>query len=142
MRRFLLVWSLIMTTAAMAQTKKSYNIGILLDNRTKEINPLIEQLENQIKAVVGEDAIINFSEQNILVNGYDIEKARTNYETLLQNETDIILAFGVINNFIVSKQSTHKKPTILFGAVNQDISGIDVTKKTSGIENFTYLIES
>jgi outer membrane protein TolC len=142
MRRFLLGLSCLVATFAIAQTKQSYNIGVLLDNRTKEIEPLILQLENQIKAVVGEDAIINFPEQNILVNNYDLEKAKQNYEALLQNETDIILAFGVINNFIVSKQSEHKKPTILFGAVNQDISGIDVTKKTSGIQNFTYLIES
>ncbi|MEM6720683.1 MAG: TolC family protein [Bacteroidota bacterium] len=142
MKKYMIALSFLITTFAISQTKKSYDIGILLDNRTTEIEPLILQLENQIKAVVGEDALINFSEQNILVNTYNLEKARTHYEQLLQNETDIILAFGVINNFIVSKQSEHKKPTILFGAVNQDISGIDTSKKTSGIENFTYLIES
>lgn len=142
MKKYIIALSFLITTFAISQTKKSYDIGILLDNRTQELEPLLQQLENQIKAVVGEDAIINFSEQNILVNNYDLEKARTHYEQLLQNETDIVLAFGVINNFIVSKQSTHKKPTILFGAVNQDISGIDISKKTSGIPNFTYLIES
>ncbi|WP_298511698.1 TolC family protein [uncultured Kordia sp.] len=142
MRNIFSIVLILCTTLAFSQVKKSYDIGILLDNRTQELEPLLQQLENQIKAVVGEDAIINFPAQNILVNNYDLEKARTHYEKLIAGETDIILAFGVINNFIVSKQSTHKKPTILFGAVNQDISGIDIAKKTSGIQNFTYLIES
>ena len=137
MRNFFSITLFLCAIMTFAQEKKSYDIGILLD-----INPLLLELKDQIKAVVGEDAIINFSEQNILVNNYDLLKARENYDTLLQNETDIILAFGVINNVIISKQTSHGKPTILFGAVNKDISGIDMSKKTSGIRNFTYLIDS
>ncbi|WP_298420467.1 TolC family protein [uncultured Kordia sp.] len=129
-------------TFTFAQVKKSYDVGVLLDNRTKDIDPLIIQIENQIKAVVGEDAVINFSEQNILVNNYDLQRAQQNYTTLLQNETDIILAFGVMNSVIINKQTSYVKPTILFGAVNQDIANVDLSKKTSGINNFTYLIES
>lgn len=142
MRNFFSITLFLCVTLAFAQEKKSYDIGILLDNRTQEINPLLLQLENQIKAVVGEDAIINFSEQNILINNYDLQKAEANYNTLLQNNTDIILAFGVMNSVIVDKQKTYPKPTILFGAINQDIASVDVSKKTSGINNFTYLIES
>lgn len=142
MKKYFSIVLFLCVTMSFAQAKKSYNIGVLLDNRTKELNPLFLELENQIKAVVGEDAIINFPKQNMLVNNYDLQKARENYNTLLQNETDIILAFGVINNVIISKQTSHDKPTILFGAVNKDISGIDMSKKTSGIRNFTYLIDS
>ncbi|MCH2196674.1 TolC family protein [Kordia sp.] len=142
MRNFFLIALFLCATLTFAQGKKTYDVGILLDNRTAEINPLLEQLENQIKVVVGQDANINFSERNILVNNYDLQKAEQHYNTLLQNETDIILAFGVMNSVILNKQSVYVKPTILFGAINQDVTGIDLSKKTSEINNFTYLIES
>lgn len=142
MKKYFSIAFFLCVTLTFAQVKKSYNIGIMLDNRVEKINPLLLQLENQIKAVVGQDAIINFSEQNILVNGYDIQKAREQYTKLLQGNVDIILAFGIINSVIVDKQQSYPKPTILFGAVNQDIADIDLSKKTSGIHNFTYLIES
>ena len=122
--------------------KKSYNIGILLDKRTEKIEPIFLQLKKQIKAVVGEDAEILFPDKSILVNNFDLQTAEENYEQLINNETDIILAFGVVNNAVVSSQAKFQKPIILFGAVNSDLSSIDLTKKSSGIENFTYLIES
>ena len=106
------------------------------------MEPLFKTMQDQIIAVVGEDANVTFSEQNTLVNNYSLIKAEQNYNTLIANNTDIILAFGVVNNEIISKQSIHKKPTILFGAVNRDFSTIDLNKVSSGISNFTYLIES
>ncbi len=141
MKKLLTILMILSVSCALAQ-KKIYNIGILLDNRTEEIEPLLLRLQNQIKAVVGEDASIRFSESNILVNNYDLKKAEEDFNKLINNDTDIILAFGVINNEIVSKQTVYKKPTILFGAVNRDFSSIDFTKATSGINNFTYLVES
>ncbi|WP_460217768.1 TolC family protein [Psychroserpens sp. MEBiC05023] len=142
MKKQLVLFCFFCLTISLFAQKSDYHIGILLDNRTEQINPLLQSMQKQIIAVVGEDANIIFSENNILVNNYSIEKARENYNRLVSNNTDIILAFGVVNNEIVSKQSSYKKPTILFGAVNRDFSTIDLTKKTSGIENFTYLIES
>ncbi|RNC80199.1 MAG: hypothetical protein ED556_13930 [Winogradskyella sp.] len=131
----------ICSTVILAQ-KNSYNIGVLTDNNTEELQPIVLQLQTQIRAVVGEDAIINFPKENFLVNGYDLKKAEQNYQTLLNSNTDIILAFGVVNNIVVSKQRVHQKPTILFGAVNKDMVNVDLTKTTSGIDNFTYLIDS
>lgn len=133
---------LLFSGLVFAQTKKSYTIGMLLDFRTEEAQPLLDRLQSEIIAVVGEDAVLNFSEDNILVNGYDLQKAQANYNRLLANDTDIILAFGPINNQIINQTPVHQKPTILFGAVNQDLNGIDLSKKTSGIANLTYLIES
>ncbi|MCD2257798.1 TolC family protein [Psychroserpens luteolus] len=140
-KHFIFFYFLLVSVCSFAQ-KPNYNIGILLDNRTEEMEPLLQKIQNQIIAVVGEDANIIFSEKNILVNNYNLENARLHYNTLVSNDTDIILAFGVVNNEIVSKQSVYEKPTILFGAVNRDFSSIDFSKTTSGIDNFTYLIES
>ncbi len=140
MKKYILLVSLMVTTLAFSQTKQNYNIGILLDNLTPELNPHILALQNEIKAVVGEDAIISFSDANILVNDFNLEKAASNYNTLLTNNTDIILAFGIINNMVLSKLKVYSKPTILFGEVNKDLDKFEENKTTSGVSNFTYLV--
>lgn len=122
--------------------KKTYHIGILLDNHTEKLSPLLKQLQNQVSAVVGEDAIVVFPKESILVNQFNLQNAQQNYQKLINNNTDIILAFGVINSKVVASQTQYPKPTILLGTVNQDISAINLEKKTSGVKNFTYLIES
>lgn len=142
MKKYIIAVLLLFTVVAFSQTKETYNIGILLDNQTSEIQPLLSTLQNEIKAVVGEDAIINFSDSNILINNYSVTKASSNYNTLLSNNTDIIIAFGVINNEVISKLKTHQKPTILFGVVNNDFGYFKNDQQTSGISNFTYLLTS
>ncbi len=74
--------------------KRNFNIGVLIDNRTEELEPIMLQLQEQIKVVVGEDANITFPPESVLVNNYNLEKAEQNYQQLLSNNTDIILAFG------------------------------------------------
>lgn len=142
MRRLFLFLFFLSIASGYAQKKKNYNIGILLDNKTTEVDPLLQQLRTQIKAVVGEDAQISFPEKSLLVNNYNLEQAKQNYQTLLTNNTDIIIAFGITNGQVIESQTTYAKPTILFGAVNRDFNSIDTTKATSGIPNFTYLINS
>ncbi|MEH6535066.1 MAG: TolC family protein [Psychroserpens sp.] len=140
MKTYIIAFSLMVTTLVFSQTKKIYNIGILLDNQTSESKVLLSALQNEIKAVVGEDASISFSEANLLVNDFNLEKAAANYNTLLSSNADIILAFGLINNVVISKLKTYQKPTILFGSINEDFNYFEVEKETSGTPNFTYLI--
>ena len=116
MKKLLSIVLLFFGLLAFAQ-KPIYTIGILLDNRTEEVEPLIAKMENQIKAVVGEDAIIQFSERNILVNNYNLQEAEKNYEQVL-NSADLILAFGVVNSVVVNKQTKHLKPTISIWQTN------------------------
>ena len=142
MKRLLFTLFFSLCVICMNAQKSSYNIGVLLDSRTPELEPIIIQLQEQIKVVVGEDADVYFPPQNVLVNDFDLSKAEENYQQLLENNTDIILAFGVVNNVVISNQSNYPKPTILFGAVNRDLVNVDLEKATSGIDNFTYLIES
>ena len=142
MKKLLATIFIITATHTLFAQKRTYTIGVLMDKRTEKIEPLITGLQEQIKTVVGEDAIIRFLNGNILVNNYDVQAAERHYQTLIANDTDIILAFGVVNNKVINNRAKYPKPTILFGAVNKDFNGIDITKKASGIENFTYLIES
>ena len=108
MRKYILALSLFISTFAFSQTKLNYDIGILFDNQTPELSPLLAALQHEIKSVVGEDAIINFSEANTLVNNYNLEKATENYNQLLNNNTDIIIAFGVVNNEVISNLKDFK----------------------------------
>ncbi|MEL6865437.1 MAG: TolC family protein [Bacteroidota bacterium] len=135
----LLICTIALPSAAQKQV---YSIGILTDISTAEVTPLLDQVKDQIKAVVGEDATILFEEENALVNNFSLEAATQNYQQLLSNSTDIILAFGAVNNLVIGQQERYPKPTILFGIINKDLVEIDQNKTTSGIENFTYLIQS
>lgn len=123
--------------------KKNYNIGVLVDLSTEEIEPIRKKLQQEIQAVVGEDAIMNFPSESYLKNNYSLELAKKNYNQLIQdNSIDIILAFGAVNNVVINKQKVFLKPTFLFGAVNIDLVDVDLSQKSSGIENFTYLIQT
>jgi outer membrane protein len=122
------------------QNSKTVSVGILIDSYTDDSQSLFVQMQNEIVSVVGEDALISFS--TVLENNLNIAAARKNYQTLLNGETDIILAFGTINNIVITEIKVHEKPTILFGAINSDLIDIDKNKESSGINNFTYLISS
>ena len=140
MKKCSIVLALLFTVVSFSQTKNRYNVGFLFDKQTTEVTQLLFSLQDEIKAVVGEDAIIEYAAENVLVNQYNLEKANLNYQTLLNNDTDIIIAFGLVNNQLISNLSDHKKPTILFGAVNNDFDHFTDNNATSGVFNFTYLI--
>jgi outer membrane protein TolC len=141
MKKQILILLVIFFTQLLVAQVRTYDVGILVDIRNEKIDSLLVNLKKQIKTVVGEDAIINFSEKNTLVNDFDIVKAKEQYSQLLINETDLILAFGIVNNELLTKQETHKKPTILFGAINKDFNRIDLSKNKSNTTNLTYLVE-
>ncbi len=139
MKNWFLVFLCLFFLEVSAQ-KKTVNIGMLLDQRTSEVEPLISFLQSEIEAVVGEDAQVVFSENNILTNNTNKEIAKSNYSRLVRNETDIILAFGNINNVVITEQKVHVKPTILFGAVNRDFITLPESQTTSGINNLSLII--
>lgn len=142
MRKLITIIFLLCFTVVFTQTKKEYNIGILIDNKSEELLPLLLQLKHEIKVVVGEDAIVNLPTENILYNTNKLEKAKINYQKLLLNKTDIILAFGLINSIVINNQTRFDKPVFLFGNVNRDIIPIDLKSNVSGIKNLNYLVNN
>lgn len=144
MKKFqiLFIFLLVNVFLSFSQQKQTYEIGILADFGVEGMQSMLEKLQHEITSVVGEDAEILFPQQNMLLNDRDLQKANVNYKKLLSNETDIILAFGPVNALLLNEVGEHLKPTILFGAVNQDLHRIDLSLTTSGQENFNYLIES
>ena len=119
---------LLICLTALAQSPKPINVGILSDKLLPHSEKLLLQLKTEIKAVVGEDAIITF--KNTLENNFDETTARLNYQSLVKNDTDIILSFGLVNNMMLYKQNNFPKPTIVFGAINRDFINIPKDQKT------------
>lgn len=138
-KHFFVYYFLLVCCALQAQ-KEVYTVGLLFDIKNTEIDPFIEQLQAEIKAVVGEDAVIQFPKDNFRVNGFSSEQAEINYNDLLGNETDIIVAFGPVNNKVISEREVYQKPTLLFGDINQDFGYYQKRSRTSETENFTYVL--
>ncbi len=137
-KQFILLLILLGTTISFAQKSKSVTIGILADEASAENTPLLEKLQNEIQAVVGQDATVAFKEP--IHNGFDLERAKANYLELEASDVDIILAFGVINNIALYQQKTYAKPVVVLGSVNSDFIPLPEGQKTTGVNNITYII--
>ncbi|TMM57075.1 TolC family protein [Maribacter algarum] len=137
-KQFILLLFLLGTAISFAQRSKTVTIGILADEASVENAPLLEKLQNEITAVVGQDAKVVFKDP--VENNFDLDTAKANYLALEASDVDIILAFGVINNIALYQQKTYAKPVIVFGSVNSDFIDLPEDQKTSGINNIAYII--
>ncbi len=137
-KRLLVVLLLVGVSISFAQNTKTITIGILADETSVENAPLLEKLQNEITAVVGQDANVVFKDP--IENGFDLDTAKSNYLAMEANDVDIILAFGVINNIALYQQKVYAKPLIVFGSVNSDFIDLPKDQKTSGINNIAYII--
>ena len=138
MRIYYFIIVFFITINGFSQSGKIYNISILTDKSTEKSSVLFNQLQNEIKTVLGQDATIVF--KNILENNFNTATAKANYQQLLANDTDIILAFGIINNIVLFKEKNYPKPIIVFGSINSDFIDLPKDQKTSQINNITYII--
>jgi len=124
-----------------AQEKHLYKIGILADRNTGESSAILGRLQDEISAVVGEDALLEFPADLRLFNDFDLNRAQANYERLATGEADLILAFGYVSSRMLRQRSAYPVPTILFGTTNVEIAPFDPSRQQSGVANFTYLID-
>ena len=139
MKKYILVVTLMVTAFAFSQTK-TYQVGFLLDRNSTEISGLLVELSNEISAVVGEDAVLEFPDTSKLVNNFDSVKALTNYNILLQDNIDIIIVFGIVNNAVISNIGIYQKPTIVFGALSEELLSDETA--VSNITNYTSILTS
>ncbi len=132
----------LITNEGLTQSKRVIEIGILLDEKSPELDPLVSILQQEIRSVIGEDAEVSFAPERVLANDHNIDVAERNYQTLMNGPAEIIIAFGPINNVVISKVQEHRKPTVLFGTAPKEFATLDNTKTSSGINNLAYLITS
>ena len=124
-----------------AQEQEDYTIAILGDKLIPETDQILDQLKDEIKSVVGQSANIVFKDSFILLNDLNLEKAKSNYENMLNSkDVDLILSFGSVNNFVIAKNTVFPKPTILFGVINDDYITFPEGQVSSNITNLTYIL--
>lgn len=138
MRCFLIFTVFISTIFQSFSQSKVFEVGFLLDKSTPEIESILNELENEIRVVVGEDATVHFSEKNRLTNEFNVALALKNYKQFLASDVDIIIAFGVVNNLIISQQTLFPKPTILFGVLSKELA--EKQNFETEIKNLTSII--
>ena len=85
-KNFFFLFAFLFSFSILAQTKSEYSVGILLEKNTGEVKNLMTELKKEIIAVVGEDAVLNFPESMVLVNNFDLDVAKQNYNILLSGD--------------------------------------------------------
>ena len=118
---------------------EGFDIGFLLDKTNVELDAMLDELEVEIQAVVGEDAEIRFSKDNRLINNFDPSLALEQYHKFLSSDVDIIIAFGSINNTVLTSLDGYEKPTILFGNINKELIKKPPFNSSEKVENFTVI---
>lgn len=133
-----LLFCFLISSLISIQAQKQISIGITVDKKTSQTNKLLNDLKAEVRAVVGEDAVLTFYDE--LENNFNSELAKSNYQGLVDKNADIILAFGVVNNFVISKFESYPKPTIVFGSLSKELSGNNTLIK--GKSNFISFVTS
>ncbi len=140
-KKYLLSFLLLSLFINLSSQKRTYDVAIMLDHTNPSVNALLEQLKKEIKAVIGEDAIVNFPAENILVNNYNLDKAKKHYEQL-KLTADVIITLGLYNDILMNNQKEFPVPTMVLSSLRSEISEFETQKKTSGINNLTYIATS
>lgn len=117
---------------------QTVTIGLLADKKSKEVEPLLEELKTEIRAVIGEGKTVVF--KDVLENNYDATLAKANYEVLIASNADIIVSFGVLNNIVLYQQKNYTKPVIVFSSINSDLINLPPQQETSNTNNIAYII--
>ncbi len=137
MRRFIILFfmaSLLHNNFA----QKTLTIGVLDEKNNSESELFLQELKNEITSVVGKESNVIF--KDVLYNNHNLALAKTNYDSILDMQTDVIVVFGVVNTIMLHREKNYSKPTIVVGAINNDFINIPKNKLTSEVNNLTYLI--
>ena len=143
MKRLIFLLTLALSFApagATAQTPDELNIAVLVDQAPPEVAEVFRRLREEIVALVGRQATVRMDPADIRTNGFDPDRARQQYADMLEDDTDLILAFGPASASAIADRSDYPKPTILFGGVVRDLEDLPEPGATSGITNFTYVV--
>jgi len=137
-RTICFVYVLLATTISWSQNKKQITIGLLGDKISANYNIALLNLQDEIRAVVGETATISFRE--ILLNDFDIDMALANYESLISSDVDIILSFGLVNNMALYNLGAYPKPTLALGVANSDLITMPEGQNSTNVDNINFVI--
>ena len=115
-------------------------LGVLLDLEAPAIREAARELVDEIVAVVGGRAVVEFDPAMTVVVGFEPERAEQAYADLVADDADVVLAFGTGLGRALAGRGTFPVPTILFGTFISDASELPSAGETSGIANLTFLV--
>ena len=117
-----------------AQQKQRVKVAFLIDQLTPEVQGYLRVIEDETRAVVGEDANLVFDTKHRFVTNDSEASAKKMYADFLESDADILITGGVTAyNFIV-EQKEFPKPVILSGALPAEL--IQYTKAVGSVNLF------
>ncbi|AZQ64944.1 hypothetical protein EI427_22215 [Flammeovirga pectinis] len=135
---FIFCYLFIISCSLFAQNKVT--IGVMSDTKSIESDTLFSQLKSELNTLLESRYILEL--QEVVYNNNDIATAKNNYDSLINNNCDIILSIGVTNALMFDQYKLdYPVPTILVGFINNDFSDTATFNDLqSDIHNFTYFI--
>ncbi|MBB3699529.1 TolC family protein [Flammeovirga yaeyamensis] len=119
--------------------QERFKVGILAEVKSLKSDSLGVKLRSEILSLLDHKYEVEFA--NVLFNTYNTDLAKSQYDSLVDQKCDVIVAFGPTNALMFYEEYIDfTVPTILAGFVNQDFVEIPNQAKTSGVDNFTYFV--
>jgi outer membrane protein len=123
------------------ETKKNVKIGIVVDGEWDLNQPILENLEKELKDALSQQANVSLPRNKILIGDWTLKKVHAMNDQLLNdNEVDIIIGYGVLASFDLAHRETLPKPVIAPVIIDTAVQRVKSINGTSGKKNLSYLI--
>jgi len=136
-RYFFLILLLFSVATGFAQ-KRQFTIGMVGDRVNADQVAQIAEMEGIVRSVVGETAEVAFIE--MLLNNYDLDKAKADYQQLLDEGVDLIMVFGLVSNMALAERASFPVPTLALGLANTEKISIPEGQNNTGIDNLHLML--
>jgi len=121
--------------------KGSVTIGIVVDGEWDLNQPVLDNLEKELKDALSQQASITIPQSKILIGNWTLEKVtELNDKLLADSEVDIVIGYGVLASSDLARRTSLPKPVIAPVIIDTTIQQIKSMNGTSGVKNLSYLM--
>ena len=121
--------------------KGSVTIGISVDGEWDLNQPVLDDLEKELKDALSQQASITIPKNKILIGDWTLEKVtELNDKLLADSEVDIVIGYGVLASSDLARRNSLPKPVIAPVIIDTTIQRIKSMNGTSGVKNLSYLM--
>jgi len=116
-------------------------VGVVVDGEWDLNQPVLENLEKELKDALSQLALITIPPNKILIGDWTLEKvSELNDQLLADNDVDIVIGYGVLASSDLAHRKSLPKPAIAPVIIDTSIQGIKSVNGTSGVKNLSYLM--
>ncbi len=128
-------------TAQNKSTDGNVTIGIVVDGEWDLNQPVLDELEKELKDALSQQTNITIPKDKILVGDWTLKKvSELNDKLLADSEVDILIGYGVLASYDLAHRDNLPKPVIAPVIIDTTIQKIKSINGTSGVKNLSYLI--